>query len=246
MIEQNGIPLAAVIVESIDGLFMMTLAIRAIVRYRQKQSKVTLYLMFGLFLYAFAALISGITKYIDFVSNVGRDVVSYSTLGILVAYCMMSLANVFFALLLTELFLKDKNQFPFFISIASFIIIGLIIPHIAPVDGAYDEITFYLFFFILVTMLLHGSLARRAFSESRNSQSKLTSMGFKLIAGFSILVIATLVFFITDLVYGQITNGGYTIFYYIGWITVGLATLCGFLGYIMPAWFRNMIQPTTI
>lgn len=234
-------PILAVFIEPLSGLFILFIALNSFIRYKSKKNVITRQLTITLFLLAFAALISGLGKYLAFNSKISREQISYTDFTIVLAYCLLTLSNISFTPILKELFLEKESQIPLILIIIDSIIIGLLIGNISFAFGVYNKILYYLILFIFVTTLTHGYFAILAFREIKSIDDRLSKIGFRLISLFSLLIILVLVLFVLDLAFGIIFVSSYTIFYYMAWITVGIASAVGYLGYIMPNWFKSII-----
>ena len=239
---QNGIPSAAIITEGLLGAFMLLLAFSVILRYRQKQTKITYYLALAFVSFAFAAGISAVGKYIDFNSALPRSEQSYTDFTIAIAYCFLTLGNVFYTTILKTLYLEEDSQLPLYVTIGNGIVIGLVLTKVSFENNVYDSILPFLVMFIFLSLIIHGTFFSRSMAEAKIQDSRVSKAGFQMISAFSLAFIMVIVFFLIDLVWGIIRDEGFTLFYYIGWITVGISTLCGYLGFLMPNRFRSLFS----
>lgn len=122
------------------------------------------------------------------------------------------------------------------------ITLGLVVQNISFEEDVYDTILIALIWHIILTFTLYGYLLKLSNQEARNAEDKIPKAGFKLISRFAMSAIAVFLFFIADLVYGQIRDKGYTVFYYLGWSSSGLAAFFAYLGYVMPDWYKNRLM----
>ena len=103
---------------------------------------------------------------------------------------------------------------------------------------AYSDALNVVIYHALVTLALVLSLAILAFREASQNKEKLPKIGFTFIGLYGLFVSFVFVMFAVDIALG----GGYSAFYYLGWICAGLGTLFGYVGYIMPDWFRKLLK----
>jgi hypothetical protein len=239
---QNEIPLLAIFVEAICGGAMFFLAVRAIIRYFERKSKVTLYLMIGLFAMSLAALTSAFGKYLQYSLDIDPTQVSYDNLTITIAYVFLTVSNIVYAMILQEFYLEEDSQSPIYLNIINALIIGLILAELRLAPGLYEDVTVYLLIFMLVTAIIHMRIIRHSRREAKNTDEKVAKTGYKLISYFSATVVVILIFFIIDLLWGTARGYGYTVFYYLAWILVVFTGIFGFLGFIMPEWFKKRIE----
>ncbi len=241
----NEIPLAGLILENLVALIMIYLSFRIFLKYKKRKNRATLYLFFSFLFYGLGAIITVIFTYIQFFSNVPGSVVTWANLGISSGYIFTSTSNCFLFAFVNDVFLDWDRIFNYIYAIANGIVIGLIIPHISYSPTTYQEISDYFHLYVLFTIIVYILLIVKSLKESKKSVEKLPKLGFRFIAYYAITIIFVFVFFAIDALLGGVGNiypKGYSPFFYVGWSLVIIAFFFGYLGYVMPQWFRKLIN----
>ncbi|MCE7733983.1 MAG: hypothetical protein GPJ54_03835 [Candidatus Heimdallarchaeota archaeon] len=238
----NGIPILAVIIEPLVALSMLTISWLLWTKYKQRQDTSILILFLGILSLSLSVTISGIGKAIQYYSSYTQEEKNISGFTIVIAYCFTIMSNGFVIIFFKRIFLGEKSRFAYVMLFLNGITLGLVIPNISFDEAVYDSILLALIWHIFLTFTLYGYLLRLSREEARNAEDKIPKTGFKLISRFAIAAIAVFLFFIIDLVYGQIRDKGYTPFYYLGWISSGVAAYFAYLGYVMPEWYKNRLM----
>ena len=97
----------------------------------------------------------------------------------------------------------------------------------------------------VMSLLSYGLLTILAFRESKLNQERLPRTGFNLIGVYGLSVALLFICFVGDTLLISIIptfDQGYTFFYFLGWIIAVCGTFLGYLGYIMPNWFRKLVD----
>ncbi len=241
----NHIPIAGMIIETLVVIAMAYLSARVYFKYRQRKRKSTLYLSLTFFSYAIGVIFSAVFKYVQFFSNAPYTTINWSNFGITIAYIFSSISNCLLFAFINEVFLNWGDTLPVSFSILNGITIGLIIPHVSTSKDAYSKIIPFVGIYVILTLIASLILIVLSFKEAKKSEEKLPKIGFKLIGAYGIALILVFVFFILDAYLGasvEIFKNGFTVFYYLGWITAIISFLFGYLGYVMPPWFRNFLN----
>lgn len=240
--ESNGIPLLAVVIELLVTLSISTIALLLWQKYRQRGDNSIKNLFFGVFFYSLAVFVSWIGKVLEYFLPFDIALRNYSGFMIIVAYCCTILANAFVIVFYSAIFEGEESSYTKKLLFLDGITLGFILPNISFDEHVYDKILYFLVYHIIISFIIYGNLYRKSKAEERNAEDPISKTGFKFIGLFGLAVIALYVSFVLDLIVGIIQGGGYTPFYYLGWISGGFASLFAYLGYIMPNWLRNRVS----
>jgi hypothetical protein len=133
------------------------------------------------------------------------------------------------------------------------VVIGLIIPKITewvadPSFGKLRESTFILYYYGIISILSYGLLAYFGIREGVLNTDRLPKVGFHLIGSFGVCLILMFVSLAGDTI--LVANvaafsQGYSPLYYIGFTLAAISLGLGYLGYIMPDWFKKIVSRTT-
>jgi hypothetical protein len=237
MLTQNNIPVSALIIEPLIALGMTILAILTYQKYREREKDATLFLAIGIASYGFSVWASSIGKYIQFYSDVSFEEKAYSDLTISFAYCFTAVTSVFIFAFVNEIFLDGKKPLLLLYGILNGVTIGMILTTTGLDPGTYDAIFPFVVYHVILSLIPNGLLIYFGFKEASAQEEKVPKAGFTLIGLFGVLSIMVFVFFAIDVQWKT-----YSPAYYAGWITAGITTLCGYIGYIMPDWFKRLIR----
>jgi len=238
MLTQNNIPVLALIIEPLIALGMTILAIRTYQKYKEREKEATLHLAIGIVFYSFSVWASSIGKYMQFYSNISFEEQSYSDLTISFAYCFAAMTNVFIFAFINDIFLEGKKtNFMLFFGMFNGITIGMILITTNTSPDTYDNIYPFVVYHAILSLLTNGLLIYYGFKEASAQEEKLPKTGFTLIGLFGVFAMLVFILFAIDV---QWRN--YSPAYYAGWISAGLATLFGYIGYTMPNWFKRLIK----
>jgi hypothetical protein len=237
MLTQNNIPISALIIEPLIALGMTILAIRTYQKYRERENDATLLLAVGFISYSLSVWATSIGKYLQFYSNVSFEEKAYSDLTISFAYCFTAVTSVFVFAFVNEIFLDGKKPLLLLYGIFNGVTIGMILTTTSLDAGTYDAIFPFVVYHALLSLIPNGMLIYFGFKEASAQEEKVPKAGFTLIGLFGVLSIMVFIFFAIDIQWRT-----YSPAYYAGWITAGLTTLCGYVGYTMPDWFKRLIN----
>ncbi len=238
MFEQNGIPVLALIIEPLVAVGMLILAVSGFMKYREKKRQPTLFLTLSFVFYALAIASSGIGKWLQFFVNVPSEDIFFADGTILIAYCLTAIATVFLMIFVDLVFLEVGPWFVALVGIINGITVGMMITKLNFSSEAYDEALNIVIFHALVTLALVLLLAILSFREAQQNKERLPKMGFTFIGLYGLFVSMVFVLFAVDIALG----GGYSAFYYLAWVSAGLGSLFGYVGYIMPDWFKKLLK----
>ena len=238
MFEQNGIPILALIIEPLVAIGMLILAVSGFMKYSEKKRKPTLYLTLSFVFYSLGIASSGIGKWLQFFANVTPEEISFADGTILIAYCLTAIATVFLMVFVDLVFLEVGPWFIVSVGIINGITVGIMITKLNFSSNAYDEALSIVIFHALVTLALVLLLAILSLREAKQNKERLPKMGFTFIGLYGIFVSMVFILFAVDIALG----GGYSAFYYLAWVSAGIGSLFGYVGYIMPDWFKKFIK----
>ncbi|MCG3219351.1 MAG: hypothetical protein KAR35_10110 [Candidatus Heimdallarchaeota archaeon] len=237
MLTENNIPVLALIIEPLIALGMTILAIFTYQKYREREKDATLYLSIGIVFYSFSVWASSVGKWIQFYSSVTFEEESYSDLTISFAYCFAAVTSVFVFAFVNEIFLDGKKPLLLFYGILNGITIGMILTNTGLDPDTYDIIFPFVLYHAVLSLVPNGMLIYFGFKEASAQEEKIPKAGFTLIGFFGVFSIMVFILFAIDVQWMS-----YSPAYYAAWITAGFATLCGYIGYIMPNWFKRLIR----
>lgn len=243
MLMWRDIPALAPIIETIAATIMVFVAIRAIQKYVQRKKETLAYLTLSLSFYALAVVSSATGKWLQsFVPGVDPEAMSYSDPFILLAYCLSALGNIFLFAFLDDVFLARKKIYLMLFAISNAIVIGLIIPNINTNPESYAASIYAVIFHVLNSLFVGVLLASLSFRQWRKAEERLSKMGFLFIGLFGLLLVMVFVLFAVDVLLISLNlSEGYSVFYYTAWFIEVLASVSGYLGYIMPEWFKALL-----
>jgi len=236
MLESNGIPVLAIIIETAVALGMGFLTVMGFVKFSERRRKPTLYLSFSFLFMTLAVTSSAIGKWTHFF--VTAPVLSFDDGFIIIAYQMVAIANVFIMVFIDEVFLNWGSLLTSISGILNGITVGTLIIMNNFGEDLYSDALPIVIYNAVISLITFGLLAGLAFRESRRSEQQMPKVGFVLIGMYGVFVALVFVLFALDLAMLE----GYTPFYYSAWISAGVGVLCGYLGYIFPNWLRKFLK----
>ncbi len=235
-------PIQAVITEGFVLLVFFYLSLRLGLRYKQRRAAATRNLFLSFFSYFLAALVLFMTKSIEHFTKGEEDV---SSLGINSGYAFSALGNLFlFYFTLNIFFKEEKPYFREIITLATGIIEGFLLIFIFTTESPFVEIpgvyfpTHLLIWYGLLASTIFLVLFYKALSEWKNAVNPVPKMGFLIIALCAIFELLVFIFFIFDSFY----PAGYSPFYYLAWFSASIAGFFAMIGYLMPGWFKKLIE----
>ncbi len=235
-------PIQAVLMEGIVLLVFTYLSLKTGLKYLQGRVPAVRNLFLSFSSYFFAGLALFTTKAIEHFTQGGIDV---SSLGINLGYAFSALGNLFLFYFTLDIFFTEiKPYFRETITIATGITEGFLFIFIFKTQTPFIEIPgIYipfqlLFWHVTVSSLIFIILFSRSFTEMRKTTNPVPRAGFLMIALSALFELFVFIFFIID----SLFPAGYSLFYFLGWTSASLAGFCAMIGYLMPDWFKNMVQ----
>ncbi len=238
---QNGIPLYSLILEPIAGFGIIYIAILLIFRFRERRRAPTFYLAMTNLFYGLGIWASAIGKYLDYFSSTSQDVISYSGFTINFAYCFAAVANAFLCNFIEYVYFSQKEWRMIIVGLLNGITIGFIFDVNTIRYGAYSLIFSAVIYHVLISFIINLLLAIFSFRAAKHTDDPVAKWGFRFIGLFGIMLILVFVFFGIDSARIIIQGTSYNLEYYLAWTSAVIGSIVGYLGYIMPSWFRNYI-----
>jgi hypothetical protein len=245
----------AIIFELTTSILVLIVASIIFKKWRERKTKATLFLSIALFSIAIAAFFAftGLFGWlVSWVLNGFSETKSplYYQFSLPLGYLFVIPYDLFLALFTIWIFLDKKYK-----KIIPFFIVGIIIGALLflPTNywGVDPQVTdptstriIIMGLFLLYNVIVYIFLAFYAFRESRRTEDKVYRAGFRVIAMGQIANIIVFVFFLLDSILILFNPGspGYSIFIGLAWITAIIASFLFYLGFILPNWFRKIIN----
>ncbi len=246
----NGIPFSAVVFDTLIFLISLAVTISILRKYFERKKKAVFYLSVNFTFISLALFVSTLFRYIAYFSPDGTyEIVSYSDFGNIAGLILVGVANIFIMLFSYEVFSEKKLDLlvPFG-SALNAIAVGLLIPYLSFVPETYRDAFYAIIVLMISTMLSYGILSYFAFKESKLGVAQLSKTGFRLIGWYGNFIMLVFFFLALDsatfAIFPELP--GYTPFYYIAWTCSAFGLTSGFLGLIMPNWFRTVMTKRSI
>ncbi|MHA1713939.1 MAG: hypothetical protein ACTSW4_07930 [Candidatus Ranarchaeia archaeon] len=242
LIPGSEVPLLALVSEGFALLVYLYLSVKVLKKWRERKRKaaLNLFLSFGFYVVAITALFS--TKTSDFVSG---GILDLATLGVNLGYLFSALGNVFLFYFTENIFYeKPVPYLREFITFANGVTAGFLFIFIFQLQGfPFLEIpgtyisAHLLIWHVIVSTLGFSILTYSAFRESRYPIDSLSRTSFRMIGLSGVFEILVFVFFFAD----RFVEGGYTLWYFLAWLSASAAGFCSMTGFLRPEWFKRLV-----
>ena len=242
MLSRNNVPILAPVVETIISILMFILVFRIWQRYIKRKRDATAQLAICFTSYATGMLLTAIGKWLQFGLNIDPEVTSYADFFILLAYTFTAFSNIFLFVFTNQIFLNNQIKYLIPITILNSISIGLFIPRISIQQGSYANAFLIVLFHAFNSIIVMVILTWLSLKERKKTKEKISRTGFLLISLYGTFILLLFLSFGIDLAIVSATGKGYSIFYYLSWFFALAGLVSGYLGYIMPDWFRRIIK----
>jgi len=242
MLSRNNVPILAPIVETIVAIFMFLLVFSVWKRYLKRKKEATAHLAICFTSYATGMLLTAIGKWLQFGLDIDPEVTSYADFFILLAYTFTALSNVFLFAFTNGIFLNNKIKYLIPITILNSISIGLFIPRISIKQGSYANAFLIVLYHAFNSIIIMVILIWLSLKERKKTKEIIPRTGFLLISLYGFFILLLFLSFGIDLAIVSTTGKGYSLFYYLSWFFALVGLVSGYLGYIMPDWFRKVIR----
>ncbi|NHI94050.1 MAG: hypothetical protein EAX96_16290 [Candidatus Lokiarchaeota archaeon] len=241
--------------ELITAIILIILGTAIFIRWIDRRTRPTLYLSLALFsitiavFIVFTGLFSWFLTWI--ISGMGAvyspDLYVFS---LPLGYSFVVGYDIFLLLFTIHIF-SDKNEkkvIPVAI-IGAILIILLFLPtnYWGTNESLGDPVsirTLTLGLFLVYNMVIYIILTNYAFREAKHADKKVTRRAFQAIGIGQILNILIFIMFLGDAILLLLdpSSPGYSIFVYFAWTFALVATFLFYLGYILPNWFKKIIE----
>ncbi|MFX1506829.1 MAG: hypothetical protein ACFFDC_12065 [Promethearchaeota archaeon] len=235
-------PIQAVIMEGFVLIVFAYLSLQTGLKFKQSRAIAVRNLFLSFFAYFLAGSTLFSTKAIEYYTG---GVVDVSSLGINCGYAFSALGNLFLFYFTLDIFFKEvKPYFREIITLATGVVEGFLIIFIFRTESPFLEIPGeYLPFQLLlwhglVSSVIFLILFSRSYSEWKKATRPVPKVGFLMISISAIFELLVFIFFILD----SFFPAGYSLFYFLGWTSASLAGCFAMIGYLMPNWFKNLVQ----
>ena len=198
-------------------------------------------LLLSFLFYFIAVLCLFSTKTTDFLTS---DLYQVATIGINLGYAFSVLGNVFLFYFTENIFFE--KPIPYLrevITIGNGVTLGFLLIFIIQVQafpfleipGVYIP-PHLLIWHVVVSSVGFLILLVSAYKEVYKTTG-LPRVGFFMIGTTAIFQLFVFILFFAD----RFAGGGYTIWYFLAWISASIAGIFAMIGFLMPAWFRKII-----
>jgi hypothetical protein len=254
MLWRNKIPISAVIYEFLVVVALCMITFFLWKKYVERKKKPVMYLGLTFTFFSIALLVDTLGRWLGFLLvNVDYLDKSYTDICTLLSYIFLAIANCFIIAFMDTVFFHKGTDFVLPFSLFYGVVIGMIIPKIIqwgedPSFGLLRDSTFVLYYYGIVSILSYGLLAYFGIREGVLNTDRLPKVGFHLIGTFGVCLILMFVCLAGDTI--LVANvaafsQGYSPLYYIGFTLAAISLGLGYLGYIMPDWFKNLVVKAT-
>ncbi|MFX0182267.1 MAG: hypothetical protein ACFE95_04210 [Candidatus Hodarchaeota archaeon] len=237
----SHIPLFALFAEGIALIVYLYLTVRLGTKWRERRSKATFNLFMSFLSYFVAIIFLFSTKSTDYFTG---DLYNVSTIGINIGYSFSLLGNVFLYYFTENIFFEEpKRYLRETITFGNGITFGFLMISIFQIqDFPFLEIPgeyippHLLIWHVIISSIGFLILLIKAAQSAFQAEARLQRAGFFMITITAIFELVVFVFFFAD----RFLGGGYTIWYFLAWVSASLAGLFAMIGYLMPNWFRRI------
>lgn len=239
---RNKIPFEAVVVSGFIAVVFIFLTIELFKKYFQRRKTPALYLALAIFNIQISSLINFVGTTLAYTSSVSYLDFSWTDPTYILAFIFMAIANVFVVTFMTELFFENGILYISFAGILNGITVGLLISNFSVEYGTFNGLTLIQIYHAILTMTIFLILGLLSTREA-NRNTGIPRIGFIMISYFGYAMMLVFPIFALDPIltneFPELFSLGYTPMYYMGWILVALSATFGYLGYLMPSWFKN-------
>ena len=250
MLWRNKIPISAVIYEFLIVVALASITFFLWKKYAERKKKPVMYLGLTFSFFSIALIVDTVGRWLGFLLiNIDYLDKSFTDICTLLSYVFLAIANCFIIAFMDSVFFHKGTDFVLPFSLLNGVVIGFIIPKIAgwfedSSFGLLRESTYILYYYGIISILSYGLLAYFGIREGVLNIDRLPKVGFHLIGTFGVCLILMFVCLAGDTI--LVANvaafsEGYSPLYYIGFTLSAIGLGLGYLGYIMPDWFKNLV-----
>ncbi|UCG01770.1 MAG: hypothetical protein JSW11_19450 [Candidatus Heimdallarchaeota archaeon] len=237
----SDVPLLAILVIVVALIAFFYLMTRLGLIWRQQKNRATFNLFLSFTFYFIAIFFVFSTKAIDFLTN---DLYQVATIGINLGYAFSLIGNVFLYYFTENIFFEKR--IPYLREIITFgngITLGFLTVFIVQIQtfpfleipGIYIPPQL-LIWHVIISSIGFSVLLICALKSSLQSELRYQRAGFLMIAFTAVFELLVFVFFFVD----RFSGAGFTIYYYLAWISASFAGIFAMVGYLLPSWFRRI------
>ena len=250
MLWRNKIPLSAVIFEGVITIILILITIFLWRRFVERKRRPVFYLGMNFTFFTIASIVDTTGRWLGFfLLKYDYLEVSFTDFATILAYIFLAIANIFVIMFIDVVFFHKGIDFVLPFGILNGVVVGLLIPQLQkwvlnPEFGLVREQTPILIFYIVISLLSYGLLAFFAFREGILNVDRMPKIGFYLIGAFGACLVLVFISLAGDPILGALVpafSQGYSPLYYAGYSFAIIGTALGYLGYIMPRWFKNLL-----
>lgn len=237
----GGVPVLALIAEGMALTVYAFLMIQLGTKWRQRKRKATFHLFMSFFFYFIAILTLFTTKSTDFLTDIDQ----VASLGINLGYAFSLIGNMFLFYFTEDIFYEEPRPYlREFITFGNGITFGFLMifsfqiqefPFLE-IPGQYIPVHF-LIWHVIISSIGFLILLNAAFRSSFSAKEKLPKAGFLMIGISAIFELLVFVFFFVD----RFSGGGFTMWYFLGWLSASFAGFFSMTGFLMPNWFKRIL-----
>ncbi len=249
----NKIPMGAIILETLVASILVFLTLFVFKKYFERKKKPGLYLGLTFLSFTLASMTTAIGRWVGYFSPIDYLDLSITDLTTLLSYIFIAISNCFAVIFVDSIYFNKGIDFTFSFVLVNGTIIGLLLPQIYTwiyIDQSFGlirqkSVQLIVISLSLLSLISYGLISVFSFRESRLSTEHFHKVGFILIGLYGIFIPLLFLSFAGDTVLISNVSAfskGYTPFYYLGWVFALIGIILGYLGYIMPKWFKLLIN----
>ncbi|GAB4306608.1 MAG: hypothetical protein Kow0069_03550 [Promethearchaeota archaeon] len=236
---------------AVMATFMAALTVATLKRWVSRRSRIAFWVA-GMYACYAAALVS---LFVGMLSSTlaGFFTEAYSV-TLPMGYFFGCLANVFLLYFALEVFFEQPSKTIFasyvaFTAVASILVFlpwnywGKTGDEIADVQNVFQAVTSIVV--VAQALTCYFLLLPRTFQALNRVKEPVYSAALKLVAAFIVTLVGFYVCLVLDAVVQLITYSGYSAFVFIGWSLVAGGSVLGYVGFLLPDWFRKAVEVRT-
>ncbi len=228
---------------SILGLFVISIPIYK--KYKDRKSKVTLFVFLGATLHLLAGIVSGVGRVLRY-TNLWEIQPGIKLEFLTFTVALIAWGDAFFLAFTLEVFQGGINQRKNRILLAIFVIVVILFNVYDFATGLFiiDLPLQVWVFLILIACFSSIYLTIIAWMASKKFDSPVDRLCTKFIAIGSLIIMISFVFFSVEsvLTYSMGGDTQYSIYFFLGWWLLVLAIFILSTGYIQPKWLKKLIK----
>ncbi|TFF84882.1 hypothetical protein EU523_01040 [Candidatus Heimdallarchaeota archaeon] len=232
------------------GIFAYIVDVLLLNKYFKRKKPATLSLTITIFSLGSAALVLGVFSLVTYLE--ASEIELYN-LGIDISYILITIGSIALFNFALQIFAPRKNWVRLVYSIIGGIVIGLLFSDIIPLESENFRTqiiefvetkasTWKVVMMLVLAITAFIVLLVYTLQESRKVEFLWEKRGFQLISLFAISGILSFVLLALDSVLEVIIDDFTQLLYYLGLAITVPGFIFAYLGYIYPAWLRNIFR----